>query len=57
MEPPERQTGKEDECRPQVIVPFCLVYVYFHRSEVFSDFGIIKIDADSYLSVVRLLSG
>lgn len=54
MESPERQTGKEDECRPQVIVPkatgrralfgiFRLVYVYFHRSEVFGDFSIVEV--------------
>lgn len=54
MESPKRQSCKEDECRPQVIVPmatvrrvllviFRLVYVYFHRSEIFGDFGIVEV--------------
>ena len=43
MQTPERQTGEEDEGRPDTVIPFRLVYLYFHRSEVFRDFGILKV--------------
>ena len=37
IDSPERQAGKEDKGSPNTLIPFRLVYVYFHRSEIFSD--------------------
>ena len=43
MESPERQTGEKDEGGPDAVVPMGLVYLNFHRSEVFGDIGIVKV--------------